>query len=49
MSDYTTRLALWSAQGQRRCGICDQRVYDSTGFGLQHTESVWPFHVPLVF
>jgi len=35
VSDYTTRLAIWSHQGQRRC-YCGQKIYDSEQYGLQH-------------
>lgn len=42
MSDYTTRLALWSSQGQRRCIHCSARVYTCTnpggGTSLEHVD-----------
>jgi hypothetical protein len=43
MSDYNTRLALWSAQGMRRCKTCGGKVYRATDPGgsefLEHVDT----------
>jgi len=43
MSDHSTRLALWSSQGMRRCAICGGKIYTSTdpeGFSsLEHVST----------
>lgn len=39
MSDRTTRLALWSGQGQPTCLTCGEPVYDSPPYGLQHVDA----------
>lgn len=33
MSDHSTRLALWSIQGTRRCIYCGAKIYVSTNSG----------------
>lgn len=42
MTDHSTRLALWSFQGQRHCVTCDGRIYmtESPGGGCWHYEHV---------
>lgn len=42
MTDHTTRLALWSTQGQRHCTGCGGRIYwaESIGGGGHHYEHV---------
>jgi hypothetical protein len=44
-TDHTTRLALWSSQGMKRCRVCGGKVYNYTApGGLESLEHVDTHH-----